>query len=270
MPFTRNEMRDDALLKKSYLTVLKQEVLYPWLYSPIQLIDNFVDENRHLFTLIGVFGAVTVYLRTVDDEIGATSEWLGNFAVVSGLGLVILLSVILIVKLLLRVYGSGLWESMGLLVFAVFFVSLIAVISGVITAFPEALGVYYFLFVYGVGLALGVIIPMLLVRAANYGESQVETDLPVVTLLVLFGGTLVALLVAGTTPYVDMVSDPSFLQATPRANEWGPLFFGFLISFTAAVLVLMFVGVLIVTAIVLLVDGVLLAVGAVRRRLQEM
>lgn len=142
---------DSLLIEKTFFELIRDEILLPGLYKPVACLNSFIFENKHLFTLIGVFGAVSAYLRPVNNGVKSPSI-LSDIAVVAGLALVTILSLIVVVNLLIELRRVGKWEGAGLLFFAAFFTPLIIVITGLLTTFPQVWAIYYFMTTYGLGL----------------------------------------------------------------------------------------------------------------------
>lgn len=74
----------------------------------IERIDGFFEENRHLFTLIGVFGAITIYLT----EAGLPETQDGvipyeNFVFAGGFGIVLILGGLILLKLANEIWTPG-------------------------------------------------------------------------------------------------------------------------------------------------------------------
>lgn len=193
-------VEDLELVEKPFFDLFIEDILYPSLYSPIGRLDTFIDDNRHLFTLIGVFGAVAVYLQTVENEINAEMGELGNIAVVSGLLLVVLMSVIVMVKLVITVIRAGTWDGMGLIVFGTLFVTLILAITGLMSAFSVALSIYYVLIVYSAGIITGTAAVRLITIIGFYGDSYWDLDIPIVS------GAVHFLAVLGFSYFIEMTS----------------------------------------------------------------
>lgn len=97
------------LINRGLETWILEEYVYKTLYSPVQKLDEFLKENRHVFTLIGVFGAISVYLKTVGNESSTNLRGFGDFALVAGLTIVVILSLLVLINLLLAVRNANKW-----------------------------------------------------------------------------------------------------------------------------------------------------------------
>ncbi|QIO23711.1 hypothetical protein [Haloarcula sp. JP-L23] len=222
---------------KSIFELLKQRVILPGLYSPIEQLDNFLWENRHLFTLIGIFGAISVYLSTVEAQISESLEIFSNFAVVAGLSLVTILSLVILVKLYICLGDNSRWENIGLFIFAAFFVPLIIVITGLLTTFPQIWAIYYFMVIYVFGLAGGFAIFIVPFFIGTKIDEHLNTKPPVFSLIATF--SLLITISALITEYPAVITQPAieFGEAT-SVEAWGRLFL--LISFGIAFAVSLF------------------------------
>lgn len=146
------QQSETELIEDTYFYFLLYMYVYPKLSKPVKRLDDFLEENRHLFTLISVFGAVSIYLRTVDEELDKTAKLVGEFALVTGFAIVILLSLVVTTKLLWKMReakrGIRSFENTALILFTVPFAILMLVIGGMISNFPTVWAFYGFLLVY--------------------------------------------------------------------------------------------------------------------------
>lgn len=71
------------------------------IFTPFEQLDDFIDENKYLYGLIGIFAALTGYLTTlIESTHTSTGEILRNFIFVTGFLIVILLTLVTYVKML--------------------------------------------------------------------------------------------------------------------------------------------------------------------------
>lgn len=171
--------------KVTYENVL-DEVIFPKLYLPIQRLDEFLESNRHLLTLIGVFGAVSVYLGSAGENVSGFSgspEFVNNFATFASLGLLTLLSLMVLIKVIVEIYRTGLWEGFGLLVFAAFFGPLILVITGLLTTFPRLWAIYFLMASWVIGMAVGGAIAIVPVATGGKLDEWITGGRPIISFI---------------------------------------------------------------------------------------
>lgn len=186
---------EPELVENTYFKILLQKMILPALYKPLDKLDTFFQENRHLFTLIGVFGAVSIYLRTVDEELEETAKLAGEFALVTGFAIVLLLSFLVIVKLTIFMRGTeaGIisFGNIALGLFGIFFTFLMLIVGGLISTLSTVWAFYGFLFVYSGSIVSVFISAISLSKVEDYISSKVgihETILGAIifSLLTLF------------------------------------------------------------------------------------
>lgn len=241
-----DEEHEVELVDQTLVELFRQHMFYPWLYSPIEALDSFLWDNRHLFTLIGVFGAVAVYLKSVESEISGDIGNIGDFAVVSGLGIVVLLSVVVGIKLWLRVREVGIWESAGLIGFGALFGSLVLVITGLISSFSETVAVYIFFIVYSLGLVTGLLGGTALARVSAAADSRLGLDTPLISLALHTAAVLILSYIYQTTSYLDEPLAPA-LEATPTLGDWFEIYMAFALAFLGLIVFGVFLIVVLLT-----------------------
>ena len=118
-------------------------------------LDDFLFETRHLFTLIGVFGALSIYIRQADlpatgpDKIPYT-----NIVSFFGFGLVLLLLIIVFVKLTSRIFSSEPSDlilhpkNIPYLVFLLFLMPIVATLVQYLSTFPTSAALFWYSVVY--------------------------------------------------------------------------------------------------------------------------
>ena len=118
-------------------------------------LNNFLFDTRHLFTLIGVFGAFSIYLRqtnlptTGPDKVPAV-----NIVSFFGFGLVLLLLLIVLVKLVSRMLSPDpddlmlRPENIPCLIFILFLIPIVVTLIQYLSTFPTSAALFWYSFVY--------------------------------------------------------------------------------------------------------------------------
>lgn len=254
------EERDEPeLIEKTFLTLILEDFFYPVLYRPISKLDSFLWDNRHLFTLIGVFGAVAVYLQTVEDQVGAEMGQLGNTAVVSALLLVLVMSIIVLIKVAITIWRGNIWENVGIVIFGTFFGVLIMAMTGLMSAFQEALSLYYMLIVTSAAIATGWLGIMLLSIAGIRSDKYINRDIPIASGVIFVSATLGISYVITTTNYMAAISE----MPTPPLTfgQWIDLYLGFSIALSGLLIYTMFAVYCVIVSIIVIAY---LLIGTVR------
>ncbi|MFC6727601.1 hypothetical protein ACFQDG_02980 [Natronoarchaeum mannanilyticum] len=155
--------------KKSLLSQYLHLYLIPTIIGSISDLDEFLEENVHLFTLTGVFGGITVYLDTATQKAGYTDVL--NYAIFSGFALIILISIVIFIKLV-RIIGWRLstvvkLENLFLIGFGVFYLQIVALIFGLLSQFDNILFTYAILVLVLVGEVIGIFSSFFSIKAVN-------------------------------------------------------------------------------------------------------
>lgn len=66
--------------------------------TPFQAINKYFEENHHLFSTLGVFGAVSIYLSTISNSIGYSGVLI-DIGVISSLYMFIVVGVLADIKM---------------------------------------------------------------------------------------------------------------------------------------------------------------------------
>jgi len=118
-------------------------------------LDDFLFETRHLFTLIGVFGAFSIYLRQADlPTTGPDKVPAANIVSFFGFGVVLLLIIIVLVKLISRMVSpdqDGFLlrpENIPYLVFFLLLMPIVATLIEFLSTFTASATLFWFSFVY--------------------------------------------------------------------------------------------------------------------------
>ena len=110
-------------------------------------IKEFLDENSHLFTIMGIFGALSVYLNTLNlESIPTTASTMLQVGIVSSLSLFVLVSVIIFFSAF-KSHGERpiplsffipltIGKFIRILFIVPFYLLVVAVFYFVVTAFP--------------------------------------------------------------------------------------------------------------------------------------
>jgi len=163
--------------------------------SSVEKLEDFLLENSTLFTLVGVFGAISIYAgRTAVSSSNYTSE-LQNFAVVAGFSIVLLLATVIIINALRRVNSAESWlsyENWGIWSFLAFFIPLIFVIVGLVSQFPTIWGIYAYLLSYvsaTIAAFALLVVPVSLIDWFTEEESVSRALLSIVVVILYVGST---------------------------------------------------------------------------------
>lgn len=117
-----------------------KEIVPHLLSKPFLKLDEFLKDNARLFTIIGVFGALSIYLKTAVDKLDYTQK-MGDFVIVIGFTIVIILSLVMLFKIAKassESEGSFIsWENTGLFVFGFFFIFLMISLVSISSSFPD-------------------------------------------------------------------------------------------------------------------------------------
>jgi len=118
-------------------------------------LDDFLLRNRHLFTLIGVFGAFSIYLRQTDLPATAPDEVpISNIVSFFGFGIVLLLLLIVLIKLASRMLSPEpddhllRPENVPYLVFLLLLIPIVGTLIKYLSTFPASAAVFWYSFVY--------------------------------------------------------------------------------------------------------------------------
>lgn len=181
---------DTKIVERGFFEIIRDEIIFPVLSSPIITLDSFLEDNRHLFTLIGVFGAISVYMKTVQENIESSLSSITDFGVFAGLSIVILLSSVVLMKIGVKIYRCGKWEGFGLIIFVSLFIPLILVISSIVSSFNQFLALYYFLVIYVLSLGTATMVFVGVTSPVKLLTQKLDTDLPILQLLLVIVFTL--------------------------------------------------------------------------------
>lgn len=245
-------VEDLELVEKSFFGLIRDEIVYPTLYRPFGRLDSFLWDNRHLFTLIGVFGAVAVYLRTVGAELSEPLGDLGDFAVFSGLALVALLSLIVVIKLWIEVRRVGIWEGLFLYIFASLFLPLMGVITGIISVFSEVLAAYSLITIYVLAMGTGVTLAIGVGWVAAKAEDIWSVDVPIIQTVVYLASTLVFSSVLTFTRLSNQTDFDTETLDVMTISDWIYLYLAFSLAVCSMLLILLFVLSLVVTVVMVI------------------
>lgn len=160
--------------------------LFPKITSPVVVLDGFLESNTHLFTLIGVFSALTIYFETTIQSVDGF-DYLNN-VIFTGFSLVTLLSLIVFSKAIIEIYKSERgWRSfgnVGLYLFLFFYSQIAVQFAGILLQFETILNTYIFIITLLTAETVGVfagmltiLIPSLIANLISYYEKIVFTSL---------------------------------------------------------------------------------------------
>lgn len=230
-------------------------------FAPIRELDSFLSENQALFTIVGVFTAVSVYLHNLDTEKFPTGA--RKFAVFTGFGIVLICSVVLLYKLKRQATAKGryigAYRNAGLAVFLLFFLQLLAIISIIISSFQTILTPYIFFVVYTVGLVVGASYFVVGIRLAEF-LTNISQWLKYVVIIVVWVLPFVAAVKWTESPYY-LTNLESIGPGAPMIS-W--LSFGATLAIGFAILVsgvstsLFILGILLIAVVDTFISGMLL------------
>lgn len=151
--------------------------------------DQFLKDNQHLFTLIGVFGTVSVYISNIEYDQPSHETPVGDLAIFTGLGIALILSSLVIHKMLSRTVLDEDFifeiEKVPFLLFGILFFWFIAVISILLTDYQHAGAEVLLLLSAMVGITIPLII---LSKLDEYGVLKL---IPVRKTLTIFIYTII-------------------------------------------------------------------------------
>lgn len=196
----------DSSLTRQYLYYQ----ILPHFVEPIHILDQFLDDNTHLFTLVGVFAAFTIYLQTIGERIGNQSFI--NYGLVVGFLIVVFLSLLVLAKMLPYYYKTSSvimsTETWGLSIFGFFYIQVISLTVGVIAQFEQVLSAYLVIFsviagqLFGFGVSLGYV--SIVGKISNYLDRLDYPFLWVAVFVMLYVGGLVGINLS-QIPQVDEI-----------------------------------------------------------------
>lgn len=172
-------------------------------------LDEFAEDHRHLFTLIGVFGAISVYLSREDFSQDFNPKFLLSIGIFSGFLIVVLLSTTVMWKIyenLQEEESIFTATSFSYLLFLFPFLFLITAITGVVLQFQAAGALYLNIFL----LAFGIFYTDRVISLRNpiYKGVIWEIESPMRTRGHLFGLTTIWFANFGLTFYLfDIYAD---------------------------------------------------------------
>lgn len=167
----------DFKLVSNTVGEIKSLVTYKF-SRPFLKLDDFCNENRHLFTVLGVFGALSIYLNTIIDKTDYTQE-ANSLAIGAGFGIVSILSLVVIVKIAMKASETEgaffSFENAGLLLFGFFFFFLTLLLVGLSS---NSANIWALLFMFGILLAMALV-PVKYFKALDWVSESIEHRLPV-------------------------------------------------------------------------------------------
>lgn len=148
-----------ATVSEGIISPVWEYKVVPKVTSPIEVLDEFLESNTHLFTLIGVFAALTIYFETTTQDI-AGLNYLNN-VIFTGFSLVTLLSLIVFTNVFINIHNSGRgWKSsgnFGLYLFLFFYSQISIQFAGILLQFETILNAYMFIIVFLTAETLGLL-----------------------------------------------------------------------------------------------------------------
>lgn len=167
-------------------------------------ISRTLDKQRHLFTLMGVFGAISIYLNRFSGE---RAHVLIRLGILAGFLAVILIALLLI----LRVYDE-IWEEPGILSLeGVFWFALFVLLTPILVAiaysiqrFATAFLVFFAVLPYAVIVFFSLVI---LARKPDYTDVS-----PTVLVLAWFCPFMLGILFLGIHNQINAATEVSYLH----------------------------------------------------------
>lgn len=157
--------------------------------DPIDRLIEFLESNARIFTIAGVFAALSVYARRSSSN--SRGEFAsGEFGFVSGLTVVIVISIPIYYKLISKSREGGIilrWENSGLFLFGIFFTLLLSSIYYQISGYSSVWGPLYagLAIVAGELSAFGVNAGMLTMASGLHDKYKIDKKLSSVLLLII-------------------------------------------------------------------------------------
>lgn len=163
---------DTELVEEDLESAITKYLVYPYLYAPVKILREYLNDNAFLFTLIGVFGAISIYSRQAGIESRAEISAFSDFGFVAGFSLVVIISVVTLIDLAIRIRrNSGIYRNLGLWAFALFFVPLMFVAAGFVSPYREIWAGYQLMGAYIIGLVVpGAVVVAILVISKGLDE----------------------------------------------------------------------------------------------------
>lgn len=221
-----NTLPDTVELSTAENSLVYQYLLFqilPLFSEPIYILDEFLDENTHLFTLVGVFAALTIYLQTIGQRLN-NPEFI-NYGLVVGFLIVIFLSLIIVAKMLPYFHRtssiSRSTETWGLLIFAIFYIQVIALTIGVVSQFGQILSLYIIVFVIFTGEIITLVVLFGFLRlvgniANRFDRMGFFIIGATVFLMLIFGGFLLY-----NIPEIPQITEIEGLITLTQASAFG-------------------------------------------------
>jgi len=167
-------MSPDEPAEESSVYELLNTSVYPAIYRPFEKLSEFLKEERSLFTLIGVFGAITIYARTAIQNASSLPNRFSIYAIGAGFSTIILLSILILSHLWVDIRDANRIvsvENWGLIVFASFFTPL----TGILAVLISQYGSFWSPYAVFILLLIGVLVPILSVFLTGVLVRKVAT-----------------------------------------------------------------------------------------------
>jgi hypothetical protein len=179
----------DESAEDSVIHIVNSEVFDPYIFEPLYKLDQFLKSNRYLFTLIGVFGAIGVYISQINSDVEGLSTSISNFALSSALSILLILGALIIMKSIDEITGEDIElfsrENFGILLFDLFFIILFSVIVAIVSEYNTYWRSIYFVFIF---ISSPIIAMETLSRSASLFDDYITNDKTIS--LVLSSGAL--------------------------------------------------------------------------------
>lgn len=177
-----DEKKDAEMVDRDLETLLWGWLKYAFFGIPVQKLEVFLEENYKILTLIGVFGALSIYIKTIGREGGPLVEPFANLALVSGLSIVFISSLIIYKNLLLAMSNKFLaLEDWCLYFFEIHFLVLFTIFFGMTLQFEVTVGWVIMSLLLGFS-ALGMFLSAILAKVPIIIGGRHDFDYPIPTI----------------------------------------------------------------------------------------
>lgn len=168
---------DLELVERTIGELFWEETIKPFLISPIENLYDYFDRNSFLFTLLGVFGAISLYANEVVKDGEEVGSLIGDIAVVTGFSLVIILSCLAVFDAFRRIeYPLLNFCNWGIYLFLSFFIPLTFVIIGLVSQFPTIWAAYSYIVVWFISVGLSMSVVLVVIWTGSRIDQYKDTD----------------------------------------------------------------------------------------------
>lgn len=151
--------------------------IYDIIITPIDNLNAALIGNRHLITLLGVFAALTAYIRSLQGSTGFENEVLINFFTTGGFLIVVLFTLVIFAQLgkSVKASESALLsrENIGIAAFGYLLFVLVGILISFISTFSK---VWLFIYITGI-YPFSAIVMALIYIFVKYISNQIGEEI---------------------------------------------------------------------------------------------